>query len=166
MGRFLQRMMTDIPDREIAARARCPVNFSQGGAGLNARPVAAGKVWGRCLDRTPRRGPAAAGNRRTTARRYPLLPKLAAFTSEDRDNDEKSLTGYCKGGIDPVLRTAGGSQRSAQPLSGLRIQSLTKAPRTPVLQDFRGVKKSGRFTRITSSQKILLDNKRESAENQ
>jgi hypothetical protein len=35
-------------------------------------------------------------------------------------------------------------------LSGLRIQSLTKAPRTPALQDFKGVKKSGRFTRITS----------------
>jgi hypothetical protein len=38
-------------------------------------------------------------------------------------------------------------------LPGLRIQSLTKAPRTPVLQDFKGVKKSGRFTRITSSKR-------------
>jgi hypothetical protein len=39
-------------------------------------------------------------------------------------------------------------------LSGLRIQSLTKAPRTPLPQDFKGVKKSDRCTRITSSSRI------------
>jgi hypothetical protein len=42
-------------------------------------------------------------------------------------------------------------------LSGLRIQSLTKAPRTPALQDFKGVKMSGRFTRITSSKRIYAE---------
>jgi hypothetical protein len=42
-------------------------------------------------------------------------------------------------------------------LSGLRIQSLTKAPRTPLLQDFKGVKKSDRFTRITSSKRNTLE---------
>ena len=89
---------------------------------------------------------------RAKVRRPSLLPKRAAFTV-GRKNDEISLKGYCKGGIEPGLRRRESSRRSAPPLSGLRIQSLTKAPRTPVLQDFKGVKKSGRFTRITSSKR-------------
>jgi|GEM_PF-4884332 len=100
---------------------------------------------------------------RAKVRRPSLLPKRAALTSVGRKIDEISLKGYCKGGIEPGLRRRESSRRSAPPLSGLRIQSLTKAPRTPVLQDFKGVKKSGRFTRITSSKRnsreIIIENR-------
>jgi hypothetical protein len=84
-------------------------------------------------------------------RRHALLLKPATFKSVGRKNNAMRLKGYCKGGMEPGLRLRESSRRSGPPLSGLRIQSLTKAPRTPLLQDFKGVKKSDRCTRITSS---------------
>jgi hypothetical protein len=64
----------------------------------------AGKVWGAGRDRTPRWGWAAAGKRARVPQRPPLPVKLAAFTSVGRKNDETSLKGYCKGGIESGLR--------------------------------------------------------------
>jgi hypothetical protein len=132
-------------------RSRQNLTRNRPGPDAASSLLEAGKVWGCGRDRTPRRERAGAGNRAGATRRLPLLTKLAAFTSVGRKIAAMSLKGYCKGGREPGLRRRESSRRSGPPLSGLRIQSLTKAPRTPLLQDFKGVKKSDRCTRITSS---------------